>query len=379
MGAALALAEQLELERSQCESLAVELEQHPQARRLTIVANSPRFANWGLCEYLIERSRAARFDNGQRTLDYAELALKVSQRLDAQRYGRVAVADLRARTWLHVANARRIVSELSSAEAAFRNARHEYRNGTGDKMLQAELLLHIAELRRAQRRFSEALRLYDRGVKILRRLEEFDQAGFWLIGKALTHSYGGDPTTAIRTLDEALSFIDRHRDRRGYAMAHHNRAVALLELGDMPAALTELDLARPIFRELGDSASAMRVHWLEGRIALQLREHEVAETAFLEVREYFVSRGAPYDVALVSLDLALVFAEQARTADMKRLAAEMLPIFQALGIHREAIAALLVYQQAAEMETVSLGLIKELAAYFEKASKNPALPFRAPT
>jgi hypothetical protein len=54
----------------------------------------------------------------------------------------------------------------------------------------------------------------------------------------------------------------------------------------------------------------------------------------------------------------------------------MLPIFQSLGIHREAIAAVLVFQQAAEMEAVSTGLIQELAAYFQRASKEPGLRFR---
>jgi len=47
-----------------------------------------------------------------------------------------------------------------------------------------------------------------------------------------------------------------------------------------------------------------------------------------------LAEGIPYDTALVSLEIATLYAEQGRTAELKRLAAGMLPIFSSLHIHR---------------------------------------------
>ena len=49
---------------------------------------------------------------------------------------------------------------------------------------------------------------------------------------------------------------------------------------------------------------------------------------------------AAYDAAIVSMDLALLYLRQRRTAELKTLAKEMLPIFRSQDVHREAVAAL---------------------------------------
>jgi hypothetical protein len=53
----------------------------------------------------------------------------------------------------------------------------------------------------------------------------------------------------------------------------------------------------------------------------------------------------------------------------------MLPIFRSLEVHREAMAALIVFQQAAEEERATLGLVEEIAAYLRRAARDPGLPF----
>ena len=81
-------------------------------------------------------------------------------------------------------------------------------------------------------------------------------------------------------------------------------------------------------------------------------------------------------MALVSLELSAVYARQGRTADVKRLAAEMLPIFQSCEVHREALAALIVFQKAAEMEQLSVGLVEEVTSLppARADEPEPALP-----
>ena len=105
---------------------------------------------------------------------------------------------------------------------------------------------------------------------------------------------------------------------------------------------------------------------------------EQAESLFLAARDGFVAEGVPYDTALVSLEFAILYAEQGRMADLKRLAAEMVPIFSSLHIHREALAALAYLKQAVETERVSLALVNGVAAYLRRAQYDPALRFEEP-
>ena len=52
--------------------------------------------------------------------------------------------------------------------------------------------------------------------------------------------------------------------------------------------------------------------------------------------------------------------------EMRHLAEEMIPIFRSRDVHREALAALLTFQKAAEMECVTLGLIREVSYHLKE-------------
>jgi hypothetical protein len=53
-----------------------------------------------------------------------------------------------------------------------------------------------------------------------------------------------------------------------------------------------------------------------------------------------------YDAALVSLHLATLLLEQGRNAEVRKLAEQMLWIFQDKKIHREALASLTIFCEA---------------------------------
>ena len=71
-------------------------------------------------------------------------------------------------------------------------------------------------------------------------------------------------------------------------------------------------------------------------------------------------------MALVSLDLALLLARQGRTAELKLLAAELMETFSAQEVHREATAALVLFQRACEEERVTAELISRLSALLRR-------------
>jgi hypothetical protein len=136
-----------------------------------------------------------------------------------------------------------------------------------------------------------------------------------------------------------------------------------------------LKASRPEFLEHGGDLLNLRLRWLEGRIQQTLGQLREAEQALTEARAGFLGQGAGFSAALVCLDLAGLYAAQSRTEEMRRLAEEMLPIFRSRDIHREAIAALIVFQQAVRMEKLSSGLLDEIRSFLRRARTDPKLRF----
>jgi len=96
------------------------------------------------------------------------------------------------------------------------------------------------------------------------------------------------------------------------------------------------------------------------------------------VRGEFATRGLGYDTALVSLELAFFYTSEGRTDEVKTLARHMVPIFQSQDVHREALAALTLFRQAAERDRVTVELCEDILNYLRKARHNPDLKFERP-
>jgi hypothetical protein len=65
-----------------------------------------------------------------------------------------------------------------------------------------------------------------------------------------------------------------------------------------------------------------------------------------------------------------------RTAKLKQVAEEIHAVFAAEDIHREALAALRLFQEAAREERLTIELIEDLAIYLKRARVNSSLRFR---
>ncbi len=78
----------------------------------------------------------------------------------------------------------------------------------------------------------------------------------------------------------------------------------------------------------------------------------------------------------MTLDLAHLYLEQERTAEVRTLATEMLlDVFRSQDIHGQALAALAVFQKAAELDNATPGLVQEISSYLVRARNNPELRF----
>jgi tetratricopeptide (TPR) repeat protein len=352
--------------------------QVPAGRRTLLVRNCPRFKTWGFCEILLYRSREQNFQDPALGESLALLAVEVLDYLDGSVYGAEPLDDLRARAWAYVANSRRVKTDLQGAEEAFAFAFSFLRMGTGEPMEKALLLDLKASLLTKQRRFPKALSLLCRAVTIFRELGETHRAGRALVKMSSVHSFAGEPQKAIALLYQAIKLIDPAREPRLPLIAWHNLIDDLTETGQFMEAQKCLIKARPLYYKFAQPWFNNPHKWLEGRVARGLGRMAQAEALFLAARQGFLLADAAYDIALVSLDLASLYAEQGRMAELKGIAEEMVPIFSSCQIHREALAALGYWRQAVEAERACATLVAGVSSFLRRARHNPELRFQAP-
>jgi hypothetical protein len=109
----------------------------------------------------------------------------------------------------------------------------------------------------------------------------------------------------------------------------------------------------------------MRVGWLSGRVAVGRGRREEACVAFEQVQAECEAEGQAFAAAIVSLDLAVLYLEQGRTAEVRDLAARMAWILTAGGVKREAVAALRLFCDAAKREAATLSEARRVLGLLE--------------
>jgi tetratricopeptide (TPR) repeat protein len=366
----------LKAERAAAPGLLRELLARPLDRRLAEAAADSRYHTWGFCGLVLDTAREWSFQDPGRALDLARIGVELAGRLDGAVYGEARVHDLAARAWAGLASAQRVRDDFPGAEESFARAERHLKSGTGDLVEKANVLLLKSSLRGNQHRFREALRLLDRVAHLARRCDDSHLGGKALIMRGFLLGLANDPESAIRHLREGLERVDPAAEPRLVVVAQHNLTLYLAEAGRYAEAIRLLESARPLYHQVGDQMSLLRLRWVEGKIASSLGHFNEAEELLRGVQKELVARELGYDAALLALDLATVYASQGRGAEMRRLAEEMIPIFKSRDIHREAIAALFVFQKAAEMERVTLGLIRDVTSYLKESRAASSLRSR---
>jgi transcriptional regulator with XRE-family HTH domain len=345
-------------------TLWARLKAHPRQARRGLVAASPELQNWALAERVCEASVRAAADNPQEALDLADLGLFIAGRVEGGEDWR---RRLEGYVWAHVANARRVANDISGADEAFVRAWDLWRAG-GDsepRLLPEWRILDLeASLRREERRFAEALELLDRAG----RAAEGDPAalGRILLKKEYICELMGNLGGALAALKEAAPFVEASGDLRLLFALRFETAKDLCAMESYPEAAKLLPEVRELAEQLGNELDFVRVVWLAARISAGQEQWREAITGLEQVRRDFTARGLPYDAALSSLDLAVLYLREGRLGEVKTLAREMAPIFKSQGIAREALASLSLFRDAAQQETATVELAWRVIAEIEK-------------
>ncbi|HEX3527059.1 MAG TPA: helix-turn-helix transcriptional regulator [Thermoanaerobaculia bacterium] len=344
--------------------------------RLALVEETPKYQTWALAERLCHESVAEAADDPKEAVRLAMLALRLVEVLSGEPAWLCLLAGY---VWAFVGNARRVDSDLPGAEEAFRRAWKLWKEGAAADagLLDGSRLLDLeASLLRAQRKRAAALERLDQALAMHPAGEG---RGRVLLKKGFTLEQMGRYEEAVEALREAALWIDRERQPRWYFGMRFNSGVCLCHTGRHAEAAALLPELRA-FTGAGLRAQGIdpwRLRWLEGRIAGGLGSADEGIEALAEARTAFAAKEIRYDEALISLELAGLYLEQGRTAEVKELVAVMEPVFRAQGVHVEAQKALALFRRAVELETVTLELVRRLVAFLYRAQHDLELRFEA--
>ncbi len=347
----------------------------PMAAREEAITSSTRFHSYALVRLVLDKCRAEWTRHPRQSRALAESALAITQQLEAGTKSRTILHDLLAQCWAYLGNSKRVLTDFRGADAAFSRADKIIRSGTGDPMARGEVMDLKASLLREQRQFEPSIQLLARAASVYRKAGDRHLAGRTLLKQVFTYNEAGRPQESLAILDQAQDLLDESREPRLQIIVANQRIHSLFFTGRYGEALEHLPALRALAKHQNADVELIRADWIEARLLVQLNKSARAEELFQVVRAAFIQMGIGYEAALASLDLAALYLESGRLRETKQLAVEMLPIFQSRDIQREALAALMVFKRATELETVSVGMVNDISRYLRRAQSNPALRF----
>jgi transcriptional regulator with XRE-family HTH domain len=331
--------------------------------------------SWALAVCLCQASCTAATHTAAEALRLAQLATDMAKAAPGPEKWLLL---LRGFCDFFLANALRVSGSLGAAREAFTRADKLWaqgEEGDPDGLLDAKRQLDLkASFLQNDGRIEESIILLDQVLQEART----DQArGRLLIKKANSQEMAGDYTAALQTLQQAEPLVTREAEPRLACIIDFNTAVNLCHLDRYKEAEALLPQAEALGAALNTKLDAVRTLWLKGRIWAGLGQRKEAFAALEEVRGYFLNETIAYDYALVSLELATLHLEQGRTRRVREMAEEMAWIFKSEKVHKEALAALRLFQEAARRERARAEWTQRMVKFLYRAQGNPRLRFEA--
>jgi tetratricopeptide (TPR) repeat protein len=355
-------------DRRRAEELWLQLAALSEDEQWAVVTAGQDFQNWALAERVSDESEIQASRDVERAASLARIAERIADLVPGPEEWRNRVRGYAA---AHGPNVLRVAGRLRDARADLKQAKQLWAAGADPQgLLDPGRLLDLeASLCRAERRFDKALALLDQALPVSHH------PGRILVKKGFTLEVLGEYQLAVEALLQAEPLIDRAADARLWYKLRANLAVNYTHVGRPAEAFTLVRQARPVAEELGDKLDLLRLTWLEGRIAAG--EGRLPEAIHLleQAQREFATREMWYDVALAQLELAALLLAGGQSSRVREMAAGLVTVFESHGIHREALAALRLFQEAAQREEATADLAGRILRYLFRARYDERLVF----
>jgi tetratricopeptide (TPR) repeat protein len=355
--------EKLEVARREAQAAWERLKTVTPEERRELIETFPEFRTVALVAQVCEASGRAAAHRVELAMERAQLALYIAERVPSE-------ASLQAQgySWSHIANSRRVATDFDAADEAFARAWKLWHGGArceAELLPEWRLLDLEASLRREQNRFPEALGLLDQAraasggnaVAVARIL----------LKKERLFNKRGDFKRALAVLKEAEELVEASQDPHLLFALRFNRADALCRLGKWNMAAKLLPWVSDRAIERGNELELIRTGWLQAKVAASQGRVEDAISRLEQVSGDFTAHELPYEAALSSLDLAVLWLKAGRNGEVAQLAVAMKWIFDAKGIDDAALEALGLFCKAARQEIATVELARRVIAQLEKA------------
>ena len=268
-------------------------------------------------------------------------------------------------------NILRVRGKLEAADAGLEAANRLWLAGSdpADILDPGRLLDLKASLRRAQRRFDEALDRLARARQVSHR------PGRVLVKRGFTLQVMGEYGQSIDTLLEAEALVDRRDNPQLWYMVRANLAVCYVRVARYQEAAELEELVRPEALRLGDEHEMIRLTWLRGCIAAGMGQARKARALLERALEGFRARKLWYDLALAFLELSALLLREGKKAEVRALTPILADVFTSKKVYVEALTALRYFGDAAESGTADEVMARRVLEFLFRARYNPGLRF----
>ena len=349
--------------RAAAPQLLEELERYPPAKRRMVAANFERFQDWALVELLLEGCRSLWMSAPDLAEVRAVVACDIARNLRAEGYQELLLNDLRAEAWSCAANSCRIRGNLEEAKQAFETAESFLAMGTGELLDRAQLLDLKVSLVRDLGSFDHAHELLREVILCRQALGDKHLVGRALVSKAFILFEQQRSLDAVDALVEAGGLIDADREPLLEMTRSLNLIDNLVLLGRYDQARALLPGARQLARQHGSRLVRLRMRWAEGRLHYAAGQKELGEELLTAVHESYLSVGKAKEAASVALDLAVIYLDRGRVAEVKALVerVQAYAVLASSDAEREAVEALVGLHSRSEDLVFTRALLEKFA------------------
>ncbi|HEX7183126.1 MAG TPA: hypothetical protein VF756_14895 [Thermoanaerobaculia bacterium] len=310
-----ALVEEALRRRSEADKLMDELMGEPVERRRALL-DEARFQTYDLVESLLEESQAAQIQDPERAVQSAEAAACLAAHLPEDEY---PVGSAVARAGYLWGNALRLAGAWEAADRVFADAA----SSLDDPFDRAVFCRGLALLRWEQGRLDEAMALLHHASSLFEEDELAAESADCLLLLGLIHAERGDPCQALFPLLCARATADPGLRPWLSVRAGFTLAACYAEIGETKkarAALADTVRLYPLVRDADEVLCAFR---LEAHVRARVGDPREAENLLEGLRRKLAEQSRVPELALVSIDLALVLAESGREGEIGRMAEEI--------------------------------------------------------
>jgi tetratricopeptide (TPR) repeat protein len=350
-----------------------ELRALPQGRRLLRASNP--LPTWSVAHVrsLTSFSFSLRFTDPWEMLDFAKLACRLAESLGRSGVAGADFEDACAEAWSQSANANKVVARFRQSETDFDRARLHLAKGSGRPALSARFWELFGGLRRNQRRFAEAADALQCARAFWKQTMDKASLAGCLVCEAINYRYMAEPDKAVKCAQLAAHMLPADADPKVMYSAVHTFVACLIDAGRPTEAAECLLESEDLFDSQKDPLLEARRTWLRGELDVALGL-STAEIHFKKAVRAFAKHGMGYEQAQILLQLALLYASTNRDRDLVDTIDKIVPIFQTLGIRREAMMARLLLRVPRQRRELQRATLLRIFLFIRSSAPPPRRP-----